>query len=414
MIEALKEYLPTKTNTTLSGLVTARQNKNTPIYDWYIYPHSFARGLVHYLLDELSIEQGSSVLDPCVGAGSTILACKERGVSAVGYDILPLSVLITNVKTRDYNVQALKNDWTELLSRDWSSQSIKVLPDMAFFTHAYDTQVLNRILQVREAINQIDNVEHREFYLLGLTSILGELSKTAKSGGWLRWRDNCHSTPGDVEALFKARIKKMLDDLSLHAITSPSSGFWQAHQGDARSLPEGELYDAIITSPPYPNRHDYTRIFVLELIIPFILTEDSLKHLRYNTLRSHVEAKSYGNDDSYAPPQKLSDLLKMLNAASLNNLQVPRMVYGYFEDMYLMLRGLFQRTKTGGSVAFVLGNVRFGGVTIPVDEIVAEIGEQVGFKWQQSIVARLRGNSAQQMGRFGKELSRESVIIWRK
>ena len=44
---------------------------------------------------------------------------------------------------------------------------------------------------------------------------------------------------------------------------------------------------------------------------------------------------------------------------------------------------------------FVLGNVRFAGISIPVDEIMAELGEQIGLTWLKTVVARLRGNSAQ-------------------
>jgi len=54
------------------------------------------------------------------------------------------------------------------------------------------------------------------------------------------------------------------------------------------------------------------------------------------------------------------------------------------------------------------------GVHIPADELLAEIGERAGLQWQDSWVIRMRGNSAQQMGRFGRLPSRESVVFFRK
>ena len=51
---------------------------------------------------------------------------------------------------------------------------------------------------------------------------------------------------------------------------------------------------------------------------------------------------------------------------------------------------------------------------VPVDEILAQIGEQAGYSFMEAWVVRLRGNSAQQMGRFGREPARESVVFLRR
>ena len=60
------------------------------------------------------------------------------------------------------------------------------------------------------------------------------------------------------------------------------------------------------------------------------------------------------------------------------------------------------------------GDVAESIVMIPVDLIVAEIGRNLRLEPEKIIVARYRGNSAQQMGVYGREEARESVIIFRK
>jgi hypothetical protein len=52
--------------------------------------------------------------------------------------------------------------------------------------------------------------------------------------------------------------------------------------------------------------------------------------------------------------------------------------------------------------------------TLPVDEILLSIGQTIGYIALTSWVARLRGNSAQQMGQYGREPARESIIILQK
>ena len=50
-----------------------------------------------------------------------------------------------------------------------------------------------------------------------------------------------------------------------------------ASYSDAREINTERKYDAIITSPPYPNRHDYTRIYSLEMLFDFVKSNDDLK-----------------------------------------------------------------------------------------------------------------------------------------
>ena len=63
-------------------------------------------------------------------------------------------------------------------------------------------------------------------------------------------------------------------------------------------------------------------------------------------------------------------------------------------------------------MAYVVGNARYSGVPIPVDEILANIGRQIGLKLERLLAVRYRGNSAQQMGKFGRNASRESVVFF--
>ncbi len=68
----------------------------------------------------------------------------------------------------------------------------------------------------------------------------------------------------------------------------------------------------------------------------------------------------------------------------------------------------------GARVAMVVDNVRFEGEMVPVDLVLSEMAEQAGFRVEEIIVARHKGNSSQQMGKYGRMPVRESVVVWRK
>ena len=87
------------------------------------------------------------------------------------------------------------------------------------------------------------------------------------------------------------------------------------------------------------------------------------------------------------------------------------MITGYFEDIHLSLKTASRILKEGAPMAYVLGNVRYHGITVPVDEIVVEIAESLQLRLNTVLAARYRGNSAQQMGKYGRRPSRESVVL---
>jgi len=189
---------------------------------------------------------------------------------------------------------------------------------------------------------------------------------------------------------------------------------WHAEQADARALPDdGPTYTAVITSPPYPNRHDYNRVFGVELMFGFLDWEQTRQH-RYQSFHSHPEAHPVRPTvNGYRQPSLLTRTLHQIRRSEQDP-RVIRMIEGYFLDLYLALREVNRVCEYGARVAFVVGNAQYRGVSILVDELTAEIGEQVDLKCERIFVAWYRGNSAQQMGRYGRNPSRESIVIIRK
>ena len=78
----------------------------------------------------------------------------------------------------------------------------------------------------------------------------------------------------------------------------------------------------------------------------------------------------------------------------------------------LCLRELSRVCCGAANVAVVVGNARYSGRVIRVDEYTAELGERVGLICREIRAVRWRGNSAQQMGRYGRVASRESVVLF--
>src|SRR3989442_11495106 len=94
--------------------VTPKPLVSKPIHRWYVFPHSFTSELVHALIDQWALGTKDHILDPFAGAGTTLLAAKEKGVPATGYDLSPLAVLAARAKVANYRPSRIKDAWKDL------------------------------------------------------------------------------------------------------------------------------------------------------------------------------------------------------------------------------------------------------------------------------------------------------------
>lgn len=393
--------------------VTSKTLTVKPVHRWYVFPHSFTSELVHGLIDDWGLTCRDHILDPFTGAGTTLLAAKEKGIPARGYDLSPLAVLAARVKIAEYDPARLAALWSHLRGGIqpvcWDGTS-RDYPDLV--RRALPGKVLGAFDALDRGIAGLDaTATERDFFRLALLATIPQYSRAVAEGGWLRWIDRPRDTSTFLTD-FTERIHLMLNDLE--KVRTQSGEFWHAEAGDARSLPDAaSTYSAIITSPPYLNRHDYTRIFGVELMFGFLDWEQT-RQLRYQTFHSHPEAHPMRPDASdYIPPHHLCRTVSQI-ARKESDRRVTRMIEGYFIDLFLALREICRVSRGGAHVAFVVGNVQYRGIPIAVDEFTAEIGEQAGLRCERLLVARYRGNSAQQMGRYGRKPARETVVLFQK
>ena len=390
--------------------VSPLSDKKTVPFNWYSFKHRFGSELVSRIFSMLGLSEGDTIFDPYCGGGTTLIKAKLDGYNAVGLDISPFSTFLTNALTKSYDIDRLKKAFKKISDKINSKVDI---PDVAILQKSFSDRTLQYIYSLKDSINSLSTPE-RDFFLFSLLRILNSVSKAKKSGGFLRITDQRRVTLEVAKKMFVDSSEKLMSDIKTFKYTDT---FTKAVIGDARYYPhevKDRKYDAVVTSPPYPNRHDYTRIYELELLVGFISDNDSLKSLRYETLRSHVEAKEKYKAKGYITPALLKEKINALNKREMNNTKIVSTIVGYFEDMYLSLKEMADVLKPGGHIGLVVSNVRFAGIMIPVDELLGEIGEQVGLNLETIYVLRYRGNSSQQMQRYRKEPSRESLIIWKR
>ena len=425
-------------------LVSYQGNKEIPGLRWMKYKEGFSAELVQSLLAQTDAE---TVLDPFSGSGTAPLTASSMGMSSTGIEIMPIGnlsaraiVAAANGLNYDDFIQA-SNDLTDSLSSD-DYDAAWLLRHVPITEHAFTEQTEQDLAKARKFVAGISDPSLHTLLTLACVSVLEEISYTRKDGQFLRWdpqsgrnvSPKLHKPflPSLAQAL-ERRLDEMTTDIPVlqHKYGGGTPEFVDGSSlAELRKLSD-ESFDAVVTSPPYANRYDYSRIYALELVY---LGYDAirLKELRQDLLSATVENKSkrellfheYGKspllqhafritDNQSALQEVLHVLIQEAN--SLNNRNIITLVENYFTEMAVVISELARLVAPGGSVFMVNDNVRYHGQEIPVDLILSDFAEQSGFRCESIwTLARGKGNSSQQMGRFGRQELRKCVYHWRK
>jgi len=403
----------------LGSLVSYVGNKSIPFLRIYRYKEAFAFNFVKDFLRRFEANSDDYVFDPFSGLGTTLFTSMLSGIPSVGVDKLPIAYFVS--KTLPLLLQLkeneLKEKWSSLIPMIQRSVPADIPSDVAIMKVAFDEETLLTLRKLKSTIEDLSAPYH-DIFLLLFFSILEECSYTSKDGQFLRLERN-KKTSDPIKAMNRKvaqveedihRMKFLFPDLCINEGIIPD-----IYLGDARDLSDIKFKKKptiLITSPPYANRYDYTRTYSLELCFHFVKNFDELKAIRFGILRSHIESKILKGE---TPPHPIiKETVELLSKKKLNNPKIPSMLTTYFIDMQRVIQEWFKILAPNAKVAMVVDNVRFEGELIPVDLVLSEMAEEVGFRVREIIVARYKGNSSQQMRKYGKVPVRESIVIWER
>ena len=446
--------------------VSYQLSKNDCMHRWLKYKEGFSADLVKKLLKEFNIKQGETVLDPFVGSGTTTLVCSMQGINSIGFDILPMSKIAIKAKQSafDYDLQEIKIVISEIENLSLPENYHKQTPYITITDGAYPDHTEREIAFLTEWNNESNySGITKNLVTLCILNSLEKVSYTAKDGQFLRWdyrskkmlesaeyREQNGKTPlvirldkGALPALIPSLLEELnsvyQDIYSIQKNPKPVETKLKFIEGNALyELPklDSNILHGVITSPPYCNRYDYTRTYALELAYLGI-TDEKIKKLRQELLSCTVENKPKVEfiKDNYIALGKERDFNQIMQIiennktlaeinnsltersknGDINNKGVLRMVDGYFVELTFIYAELFRLCKSGAKVAFVNDNVRYGGEVISVDFISTELAEQIGFKPVKVYsLKQQKGNSSQQMAKFGRVPLRKSITVWGK
>ncbi len=396
-------------------------------HNWYRFVLSFPPHLVREYFDKFNLRDGSIILDPFCGTGTTLVEAKLCGINSIGIEANPIAHFASSVKT-DWEIDpvGLVNHANKIAKKvldqicSCNEHPLGTLPSDAMSLLIKDSISpipLHKSLMLIDALkSNADSVFYRHEKLAFAKALVFSIS-------------NLYFGP-EVGVRRKKKLDAPVVDSWLSEITAMASDLKYygqnnshtiIHHADSRQLNEllcPESIDAVFTSPPYPNEKDYTRTTRLESVMLGIINNKAeLRELKKGLLRSNTRNVYKGdNDDHWIEENKEIQEI----AAEIERRRIAmgktsgfEKLYGkvtklYFGGMARHLADLRPFLKPGAYLGYVVGDqASYLRVMIRTGQLLADIANSLGYQIVGIDLFRTRLATAT------REQMREEVVVLR-
>ena len=364
------------------------------------FGEDFARELVRENTDE-----GSVVLDPFVGAGTTVLESVLSNRDAIGIDIDPIACRISRVLISRIDVphlvtatQDLKDKlrkFESLLDSDSSVYRelgpgsafelgstefcVPSIPAIAYWFAPSHMVTLSTIRQ--EVAREGSQLVRQAFEIAISSCIIRKWPNTLSYA-----MDIDHSRPhrphvleaqpiSDQFALFYRVLDRVKDTIvAIQTILQTVESSGEIIEGDSiheLSSFESDSIGFVLTSPPYLNAIDYPRAHKFS---QWWLSPDSTPLSRSEYMGLRLSDSNSTENYCSSPDDVLYEFL-----APFHDMPIYRNICGYIADLIKVINQLHRVVKVGAKVVLVVANNVSGGKVLPVSAIIEELLRRQGF-----------------------------------
>jgi DNA modification methylase len=424
--EELQKVHRTPVIDTQSG--KASSANNFPFHNWYNFVLGYSPQFPEYLIKKYNISSSHLVVDPFMGTGTTLVTCKQNGIPSSGLDANDYFIDVARTKLNwNLDIKELEKYQNTILNAflaytsdiDFENnlESSQLRFDNSVKTKSYKdliqgarTKLLDpryisdkplvKLIILKDIIQELVPEACIHFFNLSLSSIIVSVSNIRYGPGF-----GVAKAKDDVDVLkyFKQKSDRMINDLK--SIKKPNNTYSEVFHGDARQLDKTfkpDSIDFMITSPPYPGDHEYTKHTKLELIfMGYATTNDEFRTIKKRMVRGsttniYKDDKEREQIKDIVSIQKVTDLiderLKADNATSGFEKLYTKLVWEYFGGMYNTFLTALTVLKNDGKFSLLVSDSHAFKMThIKTAEILGEVALKAGFRsidielWQNKI-----------------------------
>lgn len=352
----------------------AKRSDTTYItHGYHRYPAKFIPQLARRLIEDYS-EPNDTVLDPFCGCGTTLVESVVSRRYSYGYDINPVSIMISMAKVRHLDPIALHEAYDQIQFDFW--QVDFECPENERIDYWYREKQKVELSRLLQAIRDIEDINIRRFFICGFSNILKNCSIWHQKSN-KPTRDFKKQIP-DVMRTFNRQIRMMLRGNSAFRELMNGEYFSaNAQCRDSRHLPlVDESVDLVVTSPPYVTSYEYGDLHQLSML--WLEGLDDLKAFREKFIgsalrRTESDVEGYEALTQSFLAAEIGAKLETMNGKTASS------VISYFQSMNDIWSEMYRLLCVGGKMCIVIGNTGLKGVEINNAEVFVEQMQRLGF-----------------------------------
>jgi len=382
----------------------------------------------YFLSNKVLSKPGDTVLDPFSGSGTVLLEAILSGRNAIGFDINPISKLISKTKTHVYKTKSLLDHLEVILKQSNNSfkHELATKADLKFWFYPHIIRELEHLYGV---ISKIKNRDIRDFYYLCLSCTIRKVSladprisvpvklnpKKYNEGHWLRIE-----AEKTIRRLKRINTKNFFRKIALSAISKSENlcglkpkGRAIVLNGDARntSLPSNSI-QLIITSPPYAGAQKYMRSMRLSINWLALSTPRLLARQKSSTIgREEFHKKEHENQSSIG----LNEVDSLLGKIYRKNPLRAHIAATYLIEMRSALTEAYRVLKPDGHLILISANNRVCGKKFETSKYLSQLAVEVGFSIELALIDKIKAHGLMtKRNKTASIISQESIVVFKK
>jgi DNA modification methylase len=401
-----------------------RANTKEFTHCFHSYPAMMIPQVARRILEKYA-GKSKVLFDPYCGSGTSLVEANLKGINAVGTDINPLARLISKSKTTKIDVQVLDlflQDFNNFIfSINFQVDRIKsvIIPNVKNIDYWFSKSVQQKLGIIRAYIESINNISIRNFFNVAFSETVRECSYVKKGEFKLVRSKNFHKKEEvDVFGMMISKLSRNKKGLlefmqSCNNETQTSVYDFNTVEKIPTNIIKPNSIDIVITSPPYGDSRTTVAYGQFSR-----LANEWLGYREAN----QIDNISMGGQKAVSGYIFRSDLLNdVVETIYKIDSDRGRDVIAFYQDYEKSINHVSAAIKKGGYACYVVGNRTVKGITIPTDEITAQLFIENNFTHIETIIRNIpnkrmpsKNSPSNVAGVTSTTMSNEFIVICQK
>lgn len=380
------------------------------VYGIHPYPAMFHFMLVRELLQTYS-KPKDTILDPFMGSGVVCVESIISGRRFIGYDINPLAVLITKVRSTPLEYKSTFSIVDEIIRR---AKKVKpFIPNFNNIDYWFTEKTKEDLAKLLAVIKKVKSIKIKNFLKVSFSETVRRVSNIKFNEFKLLRRKDYAIEERDAFRNFRTIALRNLGYIKRAYEKYLPSGRYEIKTFNVTNrIPlRSQSVDLVITSPPYGDSRTTVAY-----------GQFSRLPLQWLGLRELVDKESLGSKireiEEGLPSEILYECLKTI---SEQNEKRAKEVFSFYYDLYKSIQEIGRVVKSDGTVCFVVGNRRVKGIDLPTDKISTDFFESIGFHHEITYIREisnkrmpLENSPSNVQGMKDRTMKYEYIVICRR